>query len=308
MAAVAGTVLSVFGLLYARFLRYDHVALRHVPDAAVVAVRIDVTQAVFYDPVRRYALPLLGGLHASDAERERRLSAFERRSGLHRSDLREIVFARGLDPDDWILVFNGFFPSDPESRTLVRALSVEPGFRADADGHMAVFEPSGISAARTGDDTVLLASRKAWLVAAETPTDRAGALGMDPNGIGGFGMGPEELRRLATTPAVLASGDLPALFQKLTRVRGTFTIGEQVSLHVTFEAPDPDVARRAAAGTRGLLKAFSQQDRFAGAPLLHDGLERGRLDSRPDDVGLSLVWERIELDRGLSHLVEGSIP
>ena len=124
--ALGVVVLSVMFALYLRYVHYARVACLHLPASTVLALRVDVEQAIFYEPIRRHILPLFGGPSGSPTEADARLSRIEVRSRLKRGDLREIVVGRGATRGDWVIVLGGIFPRADSDR-LVIALSDEPG-------------------------------------------------------------------------------------------------------------------------------------------------------------------------------------
>ncbi len=304
MLALAVVVLSVGGELYFKFVYYDRIASRHVPANAAFALRLDVSQAVFYEPVRRYFLPTLGGPELPLEQGDQHITAIEHASGLLRSDLREVVFAGRVGSDDWVIVLNGLFPRDTASSGLVPTLANEPGW-THAGG--TAVSASGVVVGRADDGVVLIASSKAGFDQAASGSDGAERLGLKTAGAGSFGLGRAALDRLARTPAVLATGDLAGLYQQLTRVSGSLGAGERIEARAAFSAADAHVARRAAEETLGLLRALSRSVPTALGGALLAGVERSTIQSEEGtDPVLALTWERIEADRALAALAERS--
>ncbi|HEX4474197.1 MAG TPA: hypothetical protein VH142_03900 [Polyangiaceae bacterium] len=304
MLALAVVVLSVGGELYFKFVYYDRIASSHVPASAAFALRLDVSQAVFYEPVRRYFLPMLGGPGLPLEQGDEHITAIEHASGLLRSDLREVVFAGRVGFDDWVIVLNGLFPKDTPSSGLVPTLATEPGWTHT--GAIAV-SARGVVVGRAGDGVVLIASSKAWFDEAATGSGGADALGLKTAGAGSFGLGREALGRLARTPAVLATGDLAGLYQQLTGVRGSLGAGERIEARAAFSAPDARVARQAAEETLAMLRALSRSVPTALGGALLAGVERSSVQSdEGTDPVLVVTWERIEADRALAALAESS--
>src|SRR5689334_11766182 len=77
--ALAGLA-AVFG--YFTFLRYERVALAHVPADATAVGRIDLERIAVFEPVRAHALPLLEELGPSHAQLGSRLERFRAASGI----------------------------------------------------------------------------------------------------------------------------------------------------------------------------------------------------------------------------------
>jgi hypothetical protein len=86
------------------------------------------------------------------------------------------------------------------------------------------------------------------------------------------------------------------------------TLGDRISIAVTFEGPDPAGARRVAEGLLEMLRAFGRQGETAGASLCRRIGERAAIrpsgPSGPGGVVLDLTLEREELARALELLAD----
>lgn len=299
---LALVVLGVMFALYLRYVRYERVAARHLPVGTVLAVRVDVEQAVFYEPIRRHILPLFGGPGDSPTQADARLARIEARSRLKRGDLREIVVARGATRSDWAVVLGGIFPRG--SDRLVTALCDEPGWIASADRSRAEHGPTGTAVGRAEDGAVVIASSRDVLAAAVTPTDTFEVLGLSLQGAGGLALSRAGLGELARWGAVLAAGDLPVILSELDGVAGVLSPGERILLTTTFRASNRDVAEKAARGLVEVLRARSGAGESRESSLLKATLDRYSIRNDASGTLLLLEWERPEVDYALAALAD----
>lgn len=294
-------VLAVMAALYLRYVRYVRVAARHLPPHPVLAARIDVEQAIFYEPIRRHILPLFGGPGDSPTLADARLSRIEARSRLRRSDLREIVVARGAERADWVVVLGGLFPRD--SDTLATAVAEEPGWSVSSDRRIAMHR-SGVAVSRGEDGAIVIASSEAVLDAALPPSNASERLGLPESGAGGFALSAEALEELARWHVVLAAGRLPGDLAALDSITAKFVPGERIGLVARFHGADVGAAERAAEGILELARERSRAADSRAADLLQGGLDRAKIAEDSRGVQLSVEWEREEVDYALSSLAD----
>jgi hypothetical protein len=246
-------------------------------------------------------LPLFGGPSREPPDGDRELLRFESVTGLKRGDLREMVFARGSTRDEWVLVLSGLFPRGVAASTIATALGASGApWTIGDEGRAAVRSDSGLAVSRTDDGAVLVGSSTTEIERARARSNAGSALGLELQGPGGFGLGQAALHELARDPRVVAEGTLPADLESLSRVHGLVTLGDRISLAVTFEGPDRAAAQRAAERILEMLKAFGRQGETAGASLCRRIGERAAI--RPGggpEVVLDLALEREELARAL---------
>jgi hypothetical protein len=302
--ALAAVVLSVMFALYLRYVHYDRVAVRHLPPHTAIAVRVEVEQAIFYEPIRRHLLPLFGGPGESPTQADARLARIEARSRLSRGDLREIVFGRGEAQSDWVVVLGGIFPGESGPPRLVQALTDETGWTASPDGRRAEHGPTGTAVARASDGAVVIASSPRVLSSALPAAGEFEALGLPPTGAGGFALSRAALSELVRWPWVLASGDLPAALSELAGVSGQFSPGDRIRLAVTFRSSDGKAAERSASGIVELLRARGRLVESRSSSLLRAALDRASVRREGSTAVLSLEWERPEVDYALATLAD----
>lgn len=301
--ALGVVVLSVMFALYLRYVHYERVASLHLPQGTVLAVRVDVEQAIFYEPIRRHILPLFGGPGSSPSEADMRLSRMEVRSRLKRGDLREIVIGRGATRGDWVIVLGGIFPSTDSDR-LVNALSDEPGWASVDEGRRAEHKTTGVAVSRATDGAVIIASSSGVLAGALPPSATYDALGMPPSGAGGFALSHAALAELAKWPQVLVEGDLPFDLEQLESVTGRFMPGERIRLEATFRAAPGRPAKRAAEGILALFRARSRAGEPRENALLRGAVDRAAIRDTPSGAELSSELERPEVDYALAALAD----
>ncbi|HMJ11893.1 MAG TPA: hypothetical protein VK524_10795, partial [Polyangiaceae bacterium] len=77
--------IAVAVLIYFRLIRYERVAGYHLPQETTFAVRLDVEQAIVYEPFRRHLLPLANrgrGEQRTARVLEPRLDRIKRHTGI----------------------------------------------------------------------------------------------------------------------------------------------------------------------------------------------------------------------------------
>jgi hypothetical protein len=305
-AFVALVIVAVAASLYVRFIHYERVAARHVPPGAVLAARLDVEQVALYNPVRRHVIPLFGGPGRSRADAEATIARLEERTGLKRSDLRELVVARGRNREDWVVVLGGIFPRGTSGAVLAAALAAEdPSWVATPDGVAVVHRELGVTVARADDGTVLVASSAPVLAAARRPSDTYTRLGLPPTGPGGFAFGRAGVEELGAWPPVLGAGDLPALLNGVEAVRANVTLLDRTALEVTVFDRTSGGGAATIKKTLEIARSFSPGESGPAALFLRAGAERARgVSSVSGGASATLIWERSEVDAAFALLAE----
>ncbi len=162
--------------IYARYVAYERVAARHVPEAAAAVVRVDLEQVVTYEPFRKHLLPLVtrGGQNGRLKPRLDRLKHHTRvELGV---DVRELVYAGGPDAQHWSLAFGGVFPKSGVPRGLHRVLD-EEGIDSELTLNALQFQ-GGARMTQGADGVIVFASDAASLNSAATAGKRARVLGL----------------------------------------------------------------------------------------------------------------------------------
>ncbi len=297
---LAAVIVSVLIALYVRFLRYERVAVRHVPEGAAFVVRLDVAQAPLYEPVRRRLLPLLGGPLSLPSEGDARLFRIEERTDLHSSDLREVVVAFGPATADWVIVLGGIFPAGPGMAVLAAALHAEsPRWAASSDGVASVFD-GRTAIGRGRDATVVIASSEALLRRALVPGGAYSELGLSNEGAGA----------LAATAAGVGAltrmvGLLPALTTGLTHLTGQLTLGNRLELKLVGTDSGDGHAGRDARDALARARDFQRGDSSPTSTLVGALADRAvLLAPTPRSSAVVLVWELEEVDQAFSLLAD----
>lgn len=294
---LALVIVAVAGLLYVRFVRYERVAARHVPAGATAALRLEVQQAALYEPFRKHLLPLLGGPSLPPAEGDARVAVFERRSGLSRADLREVLVALGPGERDWAIVVGGIFRRHLDAALLSDSLGAADARWRPAGGGLVQYGDTGMTAAAAPDGTVIFGSSARVVDATISPA--APGLALSP-GAGGLVVTRSVLegRPGGTGTGSGPSGALREVFRGLSSLKGQIEIGERVELMLHPITADAAAARAAAVQGFDILRSFGRSDASALGRTLRVGAERGRVIAEaPDGPAVVLVWEREELDR-----------
>lgn len=291
--ALALVIVAVAGFLYVRFVRYERIAARHVPKGAVLALRLDIQQAVLYEPFRKHLLPLLGGPSRPPAEGDAKVLAFERQSGIGRADLREVVVFRGPGPSDWGVVVGGIFHRTPSRSMLAANLTaVDARWKIGQDG-LVTYADTGLAVADASDGVIIVGSTVEVVSAALSPMEPGLPL---PQGAGGF-----EVTRAAMGEPDSGSGQwlgLLASLRRLDSIRGQIALDERITLAVTPVSSEASAARATAVQGFDIFRGFSRADVSPFARFLREGADRGHVtEGGGGGPTVVLVWEREELDR-----------
>ncbi len=175
---------AAFGValfIYSRFVAYEPLAARHMPEKVLMAVRVDVQQAVVFEPFRLHLLGLLER-GRGQAQREPRVKNLERKTTLELAvDAREMVYAV-LPEGEWLLVAGGMFRQDGVIDGVVRLFGEEGVLLQERNG-LAV-HASGISFGVAEGGILLLGSKEAIVHEAQTASEVSWAKKLDQKGLG----------------------------------------------------------------------------------------------------------------------------
>ena len=161
--------LAVALYIYVRYVRYDPVALRHVPPEVPIVVHLNVQQAVIYEPFRKHLLHLF---EAGRKGPESRLLHLERKTTLELGvDAREVAFGFGPG-DSWVVGVGGLFRRKEVVEGAARMLQDE-SVASDVLSHPTRLRlDSGVEFSVAEDGTLLLAQSEAMLRGALVRADR----------------------------------------------------------------------------------------------------------------------------------------
>jgi hypothetical protein len=236
--------------IHRRFIGFERVVARHVPNDVTLAVRWDVEKVTLFEPTRRFLLPLLDetptdDLDPGDRSRRRRLA---RKSGLEIGrDLREALALFGPGPNDWAVVAGGSFPKGGVADAIRNVLADE-GRSMKRVGDERFEAPEGIAFGRAPDGVLVVASSRERLEAALPVRDATEAI--PRSGAGAF---------VLRADASWLSSDGRAVFALLgdvSRVEGIASWGSplvvDVTVHYLGRSPPDALAR----GRRALAVLF----------------------------------------------------
>jgi hypothetical protein len=236
--------------IHRRFIGFERVVARHVPNDVTLAVRWDVEKVTLFEPTRRFLLPLLDetptdDLDPGDRSRRRRLA---RKSGLEIGrDLREALALFGPGPSDWAIVAGGSFPKAGVSEAVLNVLADE-GRRLQRIGEERLEAPEGIAFGRASDGALVIASSRERLEAALAVRDATEAI--PRSGAGSF------VLRTDTSGPSSASRDVLAVLGDVSRVEGIASWGSPLIVDVTVHYRDRSPADALSRARRALALLF----------------------------------------------------
>lgn len=297
--------IAVAVTIYFRLIRYERVAAQHVPRDAAFVVRLDVEQAIVYEPFRRHLLPLAdrgrSGAKAGPARvLEPRLERIKRHTGIELAvDMRELLFARGPTEREWLLVIGGKFPKQGVVKGL-HAVLREEGVQAELlPGERSLAFASGAAIGQAEDGALLFASGRAWLDGALS--SQAAPTGLDLN-VGQAAALAATSRGLALLPAVWSVFE-PALTTELRiqQLSGELALAAVPTLRARVRL-EPGASAAAAEQllrdwTRGARMAPAEQKAPSGRLRGAEGLEVSRRGGA--ELQIEGPWPRENLDRAL---------
>ena len=307
--ALAALLVAVAMSLYYRYIHYERIAARHVPQGSIVALRLDVEQVMLYEPVRKHLIPLLGGPGRPAAEAVATLARLEERTQIKRADLREIVVARGAERSEWTVVLGGIFPRGTSPAVLAAALAAEDrAWAPSLDGTVVVHRGTGVAVTRPADGTVIIASSLAVATSARAARDPKAVddeVGLPQTGAGSLAMRKPGLAELEEWPGLLADQALSHALSGVRSLRADIDLTERPSVTVTLADESPGAA--ASSVKRGLdaAKALDPSEASPGALLLRAGAQRSTV--APPVHGFAsatLVWERTEVDQAFQLVAD----
>lgn len=170
-AALAISIVLALGLafyVYERYVRYVPRVAEHVPDDYAVALRLNVEQAVVYEPFRQHLLAMVEAKRASAPEGGQRnvsrLDALRDATTIELGvDLRElgiVLDRRGR----WLVLLGGHFRQDGVVGGIARVLQREGISVERREGPERLVHGSGAAFAVTKDGVLLLAQSEALLL------------------------------------------------------------------------------------------------------------------------------------------------
>ncbi|HET9958241.1 MAG TPA: hypothetical protein VFQ61_27290 [Polyangiaceae bacterium] len=237
---VLGLGLAVW--VHKRYVAYQPTAARHVASDAVVALRLDLTHVMFYEPFRRALLPLVD-LGPSGAHRAERLA--ER--GLRASgDVREIVVASRAELGSLSVVLGGTFERRGVTRKLAEVLRGDGIEVLASSGELEAFcMTGGPCFAQFDDGSIAFAQHEQELLAVRAATAAPPAL---VNAAGGFFLRGREIERMQNRVAQAVGGSTFRAdpdWASVERLELNFRAGSVVELQLKASLTDESRGRAA---------------------------------------------------------------
>ena len=295
----AGVVALV---MYWKLLYYERVAAFHLPEDMTFAARVDVEQAVMFEPVRKHLFPLVNELAVRDPNLKPRSKRIEQHTRVDFAvDLREVMVARGRSPSDWLVGFGGLFPKDIVGG--LQQVFVEEGYspQVGPSGRMFILE-NGLAVGQAEDGCIFIAATGARLEAALPRRVTSGRLLLAREGAAGFAVAGDFVGGLADAPVVAAVREL----RGIKSAQGEVKLGNplQITGQIEFlEGGDPARTEKELSTLAEALRKF-----LAGQPEVDLAGERRVLaQAKPSvissgNVVLLAPWERADVDRGAENL------
>jgi hypothetical protein len=294
LVALALVILAVFGVGYWVLVRYEPVAVRHVPGSALAAVRVDVEQVVLYEPVRKHLFPVLDGGPSS----AHRLQRFKEASGVNLGmDLREIV-AVALPDGETLFLVGGLFPKSGLAAAIDRVIRESPkGAGACALAAQRLRCP-GLVVGQADDGVLVIARSERGFEAATTGSDWSERAGLPAAPLAMVAALPPEFMRMASGALALA----PWL-RRVERLTVSADLGDPLEVEASLSGLGSD----AVSEVRGSLEILQQL--AAANPGADRAGERAVLaratvaekDGRPV---VRSQWTRAEVDRAMRSLAD----
>lgn len=311
LVVLALVILAVFGGGYWLMVRYEAKAARHIPQAALGAVRVDVEQVVLYEPVRKHIFPVLDG-----PEPGGRLERFKQLSGVNLGmDLREVVIA-ALPDGETVIAIGGLFPPKGLVQALAPLVAPTAG-RPGCSPEAGVLRCPSAFIRQADDGTLLLATSMAALDAAEPVSDwaqqnalpaapLAGLMRVKSTPLGGTATGAlARVGWLAKLGGLAKLGWL-ARFEWLgdvERLTVATDLGDPLNLEVGLDGLGAERVGEVKAAVVALQawSALNPGSDIAGERELLARLEVAEAAGRPV---VRTTWSRQDLDRGVRALAD----
>ncbi|MDX2052029.1 MAG: hypothetical protein SFV15_06540 [Polyangiaceae bacterium] len=230
LAVGATLCLSLGATLYWHFVHSSRTAARHIP-SNFSALRIDVEQVIFFEPVRRHLFPLVNELPTPTTKSARRMVRLEQAADTRLAfDLRELVLSWD-GKGEWVGIVTGKFPRQKMVPAIVAELKASGwgvGSPIALGGARQAFRLTGdLTLAEAEDGTILFGSPRAvglGLAPNEEVLPLAG-----PGAVSVSGLAWERLANAAQSVAWLTP-QTAGMLTRWTGLRGRFQIGSEITL------------------------------------------------------------------------------
>lgn len=277
-------VVVVYG--YVRFVRYDRVAITHLPADTTAAIVVQVEHVKLFDPMRKHLIPLIDDIDKKPgAGRLDRL----RKQGLNLGfDLREVAAARGQRWQDWVVVLSGKFPRTGAVGMVAGVLHDDgAGWKLSEDRGTLV-APSGAALGQADDGSLVLASSAQELAAALPSGDGWRQLGMTNDSAASFYVSGALARDVARAGGAPDPGELDAVVGRVVLGRDAIEGTIQVGLPAGADAGKVQGALRA------VLAALGKSP-IAGSTGQREALQKAMVSVAGKGIEIRTTWQPADL-------------
>ena len=313
-AGLVGLLIAAlaFGFfIYLKIMRYERVALRHVPPGAEAVVVLDVEQRVLFEPIRKFLVPALDVSHVQgNLPGTRlypgRLARLKGRTGLELGvDLREIVVAVGSGARQWVVLLGGLFPRVGLLEGLQSVLREEGHHWALDSKRGRLVAPGGLTVTHCEDGVIIVASSQQWASLAIPDREIPEILRLPRGSVGAFVNRSETLSKLGSGPIAAHIPEFVA-FKELKTLSGRLELGPGVSPVVQLHFGPGFDAEQNFAELKRLRDKASQSATLV--PLVSwlgsRPLAEADVAVRPDGiVEIRANWTEEDLDRTIGSAV-----
>lgn len=309
VGAILALLIGSAFALYFFFVRYEPVALHHVPGNANLVMRISATDILVFGPVRKHLWPVLFEQAFSSGPKSKsstksRADSIKEATGLNlATDLREVVVA-SADGSGWVVLLGGKMPRSGFVDGIEKLSKDEGwvGWRRDGELFVGPSTPTSLVIGQADDSTVVLGSDTDIVKAALPATEEWHRIGLPKEGAVVFSVSETAWNGAARTLGRMIPGG-PAL-GSVKRVTGSFLLDKNPELSLYLEPaegqdPEPiraDADRVLAAGRLAMM--LLPQDTMGGK----EALSGATTTVAKGKVQIRAPWPYEGLDRACEKL------
>ncbi len=285
---IATTVLLVIVVVYGyvRFIRYERVAMAHLPPDTTAAIVVQVEHVKLFDPLRKHLIPLIDEIGQKPGPG--RLDRM-REQGLNLGfDLREVAAARGRTWQDWVVVLAGKFPQQGAVGVVGDVLRDDGVGWKLSDDRGTLVAPSGEALGQADDGSLVLASSAAELAAALPDGGTWRRLGLAKDSAASFYVDGGLARSVAQAGGAPDPGPLGALVGRVELGRDAI----EGTVHVGLPSgADPGKVQ---AAMRTVIAALAKSA-VAGSAGQSAALDKATVAAAGRDVEIHAAWQPADL-------------
>lgn len=295
--------------LYFFFVRYEPVALHHVPGNANLVMRVSASDIFVFGPVRKHLWPLLFEQAFSSSGKSKsgtksRAETIKDATGFNvATDLREVVVAT-VDGTGWVLLLGGKMPRGGFVDGIEKLSRDEGwvGWRRDGDFLVGPGAPTPVVIGQADDTTIVLGSDTDIVKAAIPSTEEWHRMGLPTEGALTFAVSDTAWNGAAHTLGRLIPGGLS--LGGIQRVTGRVLLQKETEISVFLEplaGQDPETIRANAesvlvAGRMAML--LLPQDKYGEK----QALSSASATVEGAKVKIRVLWPYDGLDRACERI------